>query len=212
MDRSIKFRGESIETGELVYGGVSEDKEFIIKVGLAIPVDPKTVGQFTGLYDAEKQEIYEDDLIQNTEHPELIYKVEFQTDCWVGVLNDDGWLLGNLLDAAPFKIVGNILIHDNKEKSFKKQINRFHTRAFTGFRDCEGTKIFEGDVLQAEPEQDSFADSRQIYIVTHNGERFILHNRYYGYDIEIEADDQGCIEGFLYMTNIYDEPEYLEEG
>lgn len=87
--RTIKFRGKDIVTGELVYGNLFQgkrqgenyavilmDKRYIHEEKLPedIPfgfykdeifvVDPKTVGQFVGLFDCDKREIYEGDIIK----------------------------------------------------------------------------------------------------------------------------------------------------
>ncbi len=68
MNRVIKFRGKSlinignIKEGDWVYGGITYDAD---RVWINIPyigevlVDPETIGQFTGLYDNAKKEIYE---------------------------------------------------------------------------------------------------------------------------------------------------------
>ncbi len=69
MSRIIKFRGKTLATGDWVYGNLiqgtangepfaqierSDDSDFA-----QWPVDPESVGQFTGLYDKNKNEIYE---------------------------------------------------------------------------------------------------------------------------------------------------------
>lgn len=70
--REIKFRGKELGTGQWVYGNLvklADGQVCIIPqniIGDSIPqysVDPKTVGQCTGLQDRNEVDIYEGDMI-----------------------------------------------------------------------------------------------------------------------------------------------------
>ncbi len=132
--REILFRGKTLDDNEWVYGGYfngkscyfdgdelveeNEVKHFIPQgIGAAfVKVDPKTVGQFTGLLDKNGKKIFEGDIIQV-----LLHKNKPKRDFIAYVLWDNassGFRLSEhdyFIDTNSygFEIIGNI--HYNKE-------------------------------------------------------------------------------------------------
>jgi len=132
--RTIKFRGKRLDSGEWVYGDIvmfryeayitiEAYKDDGLYFGECI-VRPDTVGQFTGLFDKNGNEIYEGDIIKEDN---LIHKIlwidEASAFCRCD-LKDACIRYRISRDAMSYvKVVGNI--HDNPEM-IKKGGNNGH--------------------------------------------------------------------------------------
>ena len=126
--RTIKFRGKSIDGKEWLYGDLvssADKKRFAILVNNKESYDecevaPKTIGQFTGLYDYNGNKIYEGDILK-WEKDGLMYVVKFWDGMFYASVKEcnDGIFGGFPLHALTehedrkCKIVGNI--YDNSE-------------------------------------------------------------------------------------------------
>jgi uncharacterized phage protein (TIGR01671 family) len=128
--REYKFRGKCVERDKWVYGcyvkGVQEDKAYILKnhdgywswSDIWFVVYPETVGQFTGLHDKNGREIYEGDILRDTDNE--IYYVDFIRGCFYlktkyisfPHLGWTEWLpmceIDRLANPVDFEIIGNI--------------------------------------------------------------------------------------------------------
>ena len=125
MKREIRFRGKRIDTGEWVYGNllqvsglcfiVKNIEELTEKPFNACLVDADTVGQYTGLKDRQKQDIYDGDLLKSGD---IIFEVWWSDDaaCYMlDMVNPFKEMSTSMSSADVHKmvIIGNI--HDNPE-------------------------------------------------------------------------------------------------
>ena len=129
--REILFRGKRLDNGEWVEGDLrhggyySGDKEVYITqnrpVLINYPVDPETVGQFTGRVDKNGRKVFEGDIISITAFaPNIFVGVVLWDDhdqCYLIVKDpieqihiDD---FGNYGKPSYYEAIGNI--HDNSE-------------------------------------------------------------------------------------------------
>lgn len=126
--KEIKFRGKSAITGEWVYGYyrlIAKDKTVIYTINdEEIPIIAGTQGQYTGLKDKNRKEIYEGDLIRNDSGRICVVEWHEYAGCWDATAekivckdNADGF------EPVKWKhyveVIGNI--YDNKELLHSKE-------------------------------------------------------------------------------------------
>lgn len=128
MNREIKFRGKNKDIGwvfgQLAYGlngetyiieEVELDNSYGLEETILYPVmwhrvDPETIGQFTGLYDNTKKEIYEGDIVKITGSKEIdIGKVIYEYNGFtVNVRNMDRFYGRVHLLEKFTEVIGNV--------------------------------------------------------------------------------------------------------
>ena len=128
MSREIKFRAKRLNNNEFVIGYylpmVYGHKHFIylpleyLNEHSRIEIDPKTLGQYTGLKDKDGKEIYEGDVVRIWADPKDYNG--YKGHNYIGVVEWDEFILGFILsdghglkDFEFIEIVGNI--YENPE-------------------------------------------------------------------------------------------------
>lgn len=141
MNREILFRGKRVDTGEWVYGFLSFRNEITVVtedasvgyVGLdAFDIDPKTIGQFTGLTDMNGFKIFEGDILRyppkerwdETNYSSFeVFFSENNADNYIGYsihrTHHHGAVCGGYIPSFKPKTVSQMIvignIHDNPE-------------------------------------------------------------------------------------------------
>lgn len=121
--RTIIFRGKRIDNGEWVYGDLQHDyngePRCISDYCGANPVDPSTVGQYTGLKDKNGKRIFEGDILGTRYYYLSPDNVAVEVVKWIcnGWAIQEGDYPPTMLEEdeiMPYsEVIGNV--HDNKE-------------------------------------------------------------------------------------------------
>ncbi|WP_181812660.1 YopX family protein [Lactiplantibacillus plantarum] len=108
--------------GAIIVGDALEADEDIFWASWWVPVDPKTVEQFTVLKDANSQDIYEGDIIQ--------YSHQFYEDLFTGAIGRETGYIGTVV-----KNNGAFGILINRMSYTDAHCNYYHAKDFVPF--CE---------------------------------------------------------------------------
>ena len=120
MNREIKFRGKRLDNGEWVYGNLQQqavnNEEWYI-TSITSPfneflneshiINPKTVGQYTGLKDKNSKEIYEGDIFHLGD-PNITYTVVYFDTAFRGKQNGSSSYVGLDDWKGCIEVIGNI--------------------------------------------------------------------------------------------------------
>lgn len=116
--RDILFRAKRKDDGKWAYGSLIKvsfhnQKNVVCIVGndlnKPIPVDPETVGQYTGICDANKKKIYEGDIIHLQRKDKRGRVFWYNNDASLSMKIGNGYVLGlSAEETEDYKVIGNV--------------------------------------------------------------------------------------------------------
>lgn len=131
MNRTIKFRGKCLHSDEWCFGSLVDYKDEEMEIQgfdvfrggfdtwSEISVDSDTVGQFTGLLDANGKEIYEGDIVKDG-IAGFCGVIKFKDSAFIIDIDKIKGFLFVCLLTDPLEIVGNIYDNPGLLKGGKK--------------------------------------------------------------------------------------------
>ena len=118
--RMLKFRGRCAGTwrkgDHLTYANGECIKAWMGSISPEYDVEPKTVGQFTGLHDCEGTEIYEGDICELVDYGHRLLVDWDDYDCRLAFFTPSGIVANiglHITSDIKVRVIGNI--HDNPE-------------------------------------------------------------------------------------------------
>ena len=120
MTREIKFRAKRLDNNEFVIGYYLPtqfgEKHFIysalefLNEHTRIQIDPKTIGQYTGLLDKNGKEIYEGDVVKSNDNHLYVINFKYGSFGANWIKDDFVWhsFATNSFIEKKFEVVGNI--------------------------------------------------------------------------------------------------------